>query len=670
MMEHLYPHMLQEYYVARVRALSKRRARTRARISTPDEVHALKARARQRLQQSFGRFPPKTPLNARVTGCLDRDAYTVENVILESRPGFPVTANLYVPKAAEPPFPCVLGACGHSGVGKAEFPAYQGFAQALARQGYMVLVYDPISQGERLQYPAVEGKAQPHGCCQEHNMAGNQMSLVGQFFGLWRVWDGIRSLDYLLSRPEADPTRVGVTGNSGGGTLSTYLNGLEDRFTMAAPSCFVTTYLANLENELPADSEQIPPNILKYGLDMADFFVAQLPRPVLLLGQKNDYFDCRGLRQTYDELRRLYGLVGAEDSVQLFIGPSDHGYSEHNRGAMVSFFNGHAGLPANDGACELLQETQEDLAASPSGQVWEMGAKRVFDFTKATAGRVQARRKRLGADALSRALQNELVLPPRPAPPHYRILRARGGDARPYARHSSFALETEPGIQAILHLPASDAYYHFPRLKRTTLYVPHTSSQQDVLDGHAPQTEEHLFCLDVRGVGQSMALTCANADYFAPYGNDYFYTSYANMLGEPYVGRRVHDVLSALDLLRDNGCESVHLVGRGLGAIAAAAAAVLHPSVKRVTLKNALLSYFELTQVPVQSWPQSCMLQGVLRRFDLPDCYRALEAKSLALVDPWTSQMETWAPAALPAHADSLGLPRDLFSFSPGTGPE
>ena len=664
MVEHLYPHMLQEYYVDRVRALARARARIRETVYSPQQVYALKARVRRSLKQSFGRFPARTPLNARVTGCLDREAYTIEKVILESRPGFPVTANLYVPKTADPPFPCVLGACGHSGVGKAESPAYQGFAQALARQGYMVLVYDPISQGERLQYPAVEGKAHPKGCCQEHNMAGNQMSLVGQFFGLWRVWDGIRSLDYLLSRPEADPKRVGVTGNSGGGTLSTYLNGLEDRFTMAAPSCFVTTYLANLENELPADSEQIPPNILKYGLDMADFFVAQLPRPVLLLGQQNDYFDCRGLRQTYEELKRLYAIVGAEDDVQLFIGPTDHGYSEHNRGAMVSFFNGHSGLPASDGACEVLQETEEDLRASPTGQVWEMGVKRVFDFTKATAKRVKARRKPLDTDALSQILERALVLPSRSGPPHYRILRARGGDAKPYARHASFALETERGIQAILHLLGARAYYHLPRLERATLYVPHISSQQDVLDGYAPQDEEHLFCLDVRGVGQSMALTCANADYFAPYGNDYFYTSYANMLGEPYVGRRVHDLLSALDLLQDYGYGNVHLMGRGLGAITAAFAAVLHPLVKHVTLKNALLSYFELTQVPVQSWPQSCMIQDLLRLFDLPDCYRALAGKSLAIADPWNSQMEVWAASEVAEHAERLGLPRGLMSVS------
>ncbi|MDO9540977.1 MAG: acetylxylan esterase, partial [Kiritimatiellia bacterium] len=268
MIEHLYPHMVQEYYVDKMRALSSARDQKRREIRTRSDVLKLKAIVRGKLAQSFGKLPEKTPLNARMTGRFEREKYIVEKIIFESRPALCVTANLYIPKGISGKIPCVLGPCGHAAVGKA-YPHYQFFAQRLAAKGYLVLLYDPLSQGERTQYPGKEGLAQPKGCCQEHNMMGNQMSLIGEFFGKWRLWDGIRALDYLLSRPEADPTRVGVTGNSGGGTLTTYLNAFDDRFTMAAPSCFVTTYLCDLENEVPADSEQIPPNIIKYGLDMA-----------------------------------------------------------------------------------------------------------------------------------------------------------------------------------------------------------------------------------------------------------------------------------------------------------------------------------------------------------------------------------------------------------------
>jgi dienelactone hydrolase len=594
-----------------------------------------------------------------VTGCLERRLYNVEKVIYESRPGLPVTANLYIPRQGTGPFPCVLGACGHSQVGKAE-PFYQSFAQGLATKGYVVLVYDPISQGERLQYLNLEESARPRGCCEEHNMMGNQMGLASEFLGAWRVWDGMRSLDYLLSRPEVDASRVGVTGNSGGGTLSTYLNAFDDRFTMAAPSCFVTTYLRNLENELPADSEQIPPGILGLGLDMADFFIAQIPRPVLLLGQDNDFFDRRGLRATYAQLQRLYSILGAGDDIQLFVGPADHGFTVHNRQAMYGFFSQHAQVDAGTQEPEVALESPEDLAATPTGQVHGLGCRRVFDLTRRTATRLAGRRRPVQSGELPAVVTRVLALPERGSPPHYRVLRGRGQDSGVrFARHSSFAVETEAGIQAILHLFGGKEYYHLPVRGRAVLAVPHVSSQQDIAAGLFP-VEEEVWVVDVRGIGQSTALTCADANFFAPYGSDYLYASHGLMLGEPYLGRRVHDLLAALDLLQAEGWGPVHLMGRGLGSLTAAFAAVLHPQVGQVTLWNALLSYHELTQVPVQRWPLSAMAPGVLKHVDLPDCYRALAAKGLFLVDPWTSQMTPWDPAALGAHLHSLGLSPDL----------
>src|SRR5690606_31716019 len=128
--------------------------------------------------------------------------------------------------------------------------------------------------------------------------------------------------------------RVGLTGNSGGGTLTCYLNALDDRFTMAAPSCFVTSFLNNAENELPADSEQCPPGILASELDFADYLIAQAPRPTMLLGQEQDFFDRRGLVKAYEDVKHVYGLLGAADNVQLFIGKLTHGFKQPNREAM------------------------------------------------------------------------------------------------------------------------------------------------------------------------------------------------------------------------------------------------------------------------------------------------------------------------------------------------
>ncbi len=140
-----FPRTVQEWYVEQVRAAEKRGEEERAKLKTKADAEAYVRGVREKIAMCFGRFPDKTPLNAKVTGKLERDAYTIEKVIFESRPGFDVTANLYVPHAAKKgkKLPGVVGSCGHSHNGKAE-PAYQSFCQGLARMGdgYVVLLSD------------------------------------------------------------------------------------------------------------------------------------------------------------------------------------------------------------------------------------------------------------------------------------------------------------------------------------------------------------------------------------------------------------------------------------------------------------------------------------------------------------------------------------------------
>ena len=162
------------------------------------------ASVRDKIRACFGPDPERTPLNPRVTGIVDRDAYRIEKVIFESRPAFPVTANLYVPKNVDFPRPGWSGCCGHSQIGKAE-PAYQSFAQGLARLGYVCLIYDPIGQGERLQYVQDDLSSRIGVGVAEHLYAGNQQFLVGEFFGMWRAWDGIRALGLPADPPRGRP---------------------------------------------------------------------------------------------------------------------------------------------------------------------------------------------------------------------------------------------------------------------------------------------------------------------------------------------------------------------------------------------------------------------------------------------------------------------------------
>ena len=638
MVQNGYQRMVLDDYVGKVRQISQERKARLKRIVTRGQAEAYQQHVREAIRSAFSPRPPKTELNARVTGVVERSGYRIEKVTFESRPGCLVTANLYVPDGLEEAAPCVLGTCGHSEDGKA-CDLYQEFCQRLVRAGFVVLIYDPFNQGERDQYHGLSGREAVAGCCQAHNMMGKQLELLGEFFGMWRAWDGIRALDYLLSRPEVDPTRVGLTGNSGGGTMTTWLWAIDERFTMAAPGCFVTTFLHNLENELPADNEQCPPGVIGAGLEMADFLIARAPKPVLLLGQTYDFFDRRGLRQAYEDLHHVYACMGAGENVKLFMGPQGHGYSVHNQEAMVAFFAHYAGVPL-----VLADETEtldaETLFATPQGNVVAAGATPVYDMIADRATELETQRRPPDGEQLKASLAQLLSLPDERPLPQYRVPRAlRHGD-EVFAR---YAIETEGHIRAILwkRLAHPERAHTLDVESEVHLFLPHLSSESDMMDDPLAvslKASPPLYALDVRGLGESLPEE-QHSGFLQPYGMDYMFHAYGLLLGQSYMGRRVYDVLCAMDLLASEGAEAIRLYGRGQGALLALFAALFHDRVTSVTLKNGPQSFVEWTQAPLVAWPAANFLRGVLQVCDLPDCMRLLGDR-LRIIEPWGPDMQ------------------------------
>jgi len=639
-----FPTMVQEFFVKQVNEIDAEGENRRSKLKTRSDAEAYVASVREKIQQSFGPWPDKTPLNPRITGVVERDQYRIENVIFESRPGFLVTANFYVPKGRKFPLPGVLGTCGHSSNGKAAV-AYQSFAQGLALQGYVVLLYDPISQGERLQYPDQELKSEIGVGVGEHLYGGNQQYLVGDFIGSWRAWDGIRGVDYLLSRKEVDPKQIGVTGNSGGGTMTTWLSGIEQRFTMSAPSCFVTSFRRNLENELPADTEQCPPRVLALGLDHSDWLVAMGPRPVIILAKEKDYFDARGAEIAFKRVRNLYRLLGVEDRAGIFIGPSGHGYSQENREAMYRWFNQVTQISTLQSEPDLRIEEDELLWCTPKGQVSEMRSRTVFDYTADKSSDLRKSRPRnLSEKQVRSAVREVLKLKEKKEsnPPDYRILRQWEPRAYPMKNWTTYLVKTEPGIHAVVYRLGEERLMSRPHAesKRAILYVSHLSSDAELrkesllLKLANSDPNSILYTVDVRGIGESMPNTCGQDSFSKSYGNDYFYAAHSIMLDRPYLGQRASDVLRVLDWLKDIGHKEVHLVGNGWGALPALFAAVLCDQVTQVTLRNALTSYSEIAESKYYNWPLALLPPGILEKFDLPDCYRILQSKDLRTIAP------------------------------------
>lgn len=636
-----FPRMVQEWFVDRARESQQRRLRIFEALRTKEDAERYVASVRSKIRQCFAPFPAeRTPLNPRVTGVVERDGYRIEKLIFESRPGFLVTASLYVPTNVELPRPGVVGTCGHSNNGKAA-EAYQSFSQGLAKLGLVVLIYDPIGQGERLQYVGADLQSTVGVGVREHLYAGNQQYLVGEFFGTWRAWDGIRALDYLQTREEVDPQQIGVTGNSGGGTMTTWLAGVEHRWSMAAPSCFVTSMLRNLENELPQDTEQCPPRALALGLDHEDFLAALAPKPVIILAKEKDYFDVRGNADAYERLRKLYGLLGAEENVGRFVGPTYHGYTEENRVAMYDWFNRATGGAAVDAEPPLTIEEDATLWCTPNGQVAELDSKTVQVFTREQSEQLAAARRTPAGPQFVRLVRRFLRLADEVHPANVRILRPRGPQGYPLPYAVTYFVETEPGIGSLVTRMYAERHYSRPNDGGpAVLYVSHQSADAELREEPLirelvdAEPEAAFYACDVRGIGDSQPDTCGEDSFLTAYGSDYFYAAHSIMLDEPYPVQRVRDLLAVIGWLNSVGHEQIHLAANGWGTIPGTLAAVTSDSVQRVTLQHPLTSYADVAEADEYDWPLSSFLPSVLKVFDLPDCYAALQRKGLRVIEP------------------------------------
>jgi dienelactone hydrolase len=642
-----FPRMMQEYVVARIRAVEEVNRERIMGINDADGARAYVAQLRDKLPLMFGDTPERCDLNVREVGEIELDDFTIRKIIFDSRPKFPVTANLYLPREATFPAPAVIVPSGHSREAKGVY-YNQAASQLLARNGFIALAYDPIGQGERLQYPGGDdqfGQKIQWGTLQ-HNYMGNPQLLVREFFGFWRAWDGIRAIDYLLSRDDVDPARIGVTGCSGGGTLSTLITALDRRITMSAPSCYVTSWRRDIENELAADSEQMVPNAHALNVGQHDLLLTNAPGALILLTAQEDFFDQRGSQESFELISHLYEALSASEAVAYYEGPGGHGYPPAMRDAMAEFFCRIAGLPLKATDAQFAQHTEEELWCTQSGQVAELDPVWVWQDTAERSRQMAAERGEPSGDELVARVQRVLDLPEREGPPDFRVLRywTQREYARPHA--SQFVLETDPqfGAQAIV-TKLEDTPRHAEPLDAESaeldgsavLYLPHLSSDAELRENEflrELQSAPAFFACDYRGIGESMADAVKPGSYDSYYGSDYFYAAHATMFGESYVAWRVHDVLSTLDWMASFGYADVHLVARGNGALPGALAALLHDSVTRVTLINPLKSYAEIAEAELYDWPLSALIPGVLAEFDLPDVYRALEAKGLEMVEP------------------------------------
>ncbi len=340
-----------------------------AKLDTRADWERYRAAARKNIAELVGPFLERTPLNARVTGVITRDGFRIEKLIYESQPGFFVTAALFVPANLRGKAPAILYCSGHSDAGF-RAPTYLSMALNLVKKGFVVLAFDPIGQGERWQYFNPQtGRSDfgPGNSTREHSRPGSQCFLTGDSLARHMIWDGIRSLDYLLTRPEVDAARIGITGRSGGGTQSAYIAAVDDRILAAAPENYLTTFESVLKMRGPQDAEQNFYRGIAHGFDQADLLIARAPQPTLIIATTRDIFNIEGTQTAFAEAGRAHRALGGTDSMVMTVDDAEHTSTKQNREATYAFFRKHLRHPGDSADEAIARPSEDELRITETG---------------------------------------------------------------------------------------------------------------------------------------------------------------------------------------------------------------------------------------------------------------------------------------------------------------
>ncbi|MGI8784712.1 MAG: alpha/beta hydrolase, partial [Acidobacteriota bacterium] len=369
---------------------------------------------RASLQKALGPFPEKTPLNAQVLGVTQRSGYRVEKIVFESIPGYFVTACLFVPDNLQGRAPAILNLIGHTDIAF-RAPMYQQLILNLVEKKFIVLAVDPIGQGERLQYydPQLK-RSTVGGATTEHSYVGRQCFLTGSSLARYFTWDGIRAIDYLISRSEVDAARIGVTGISGGGTQTSYVAAIDERVAAAAPACYITGFQRLLESIGLGDAEQNFVHGLQDGIDHPDFLEVRAPRPTLVVATTRDFFSIQGARETVEEAKTAFQALGAADNLSIVEDDFGHGYTRKTREGIYAFFQKHLNNPGSSSDREIELLAAEALTVTATGQVsTSLRGETAFTLNRSVAVNLAEKLDRSRADLpahLARAASEARVL--------------------------------------------------------------------------------------------------------------------------------------------------------------------------------------------------------------------------------------------------------------------
>jgi hypothetical protein len=567
------------------------------------DLYALKSDIKTKVLNMIGGLPlKKTPLNATITGKIQMEGFHIEKLVFESLPGFHVTALVYIPDDKVEKHPAVLIPCGHSPVGKIH---YQALCQRFVQRGYVVICWDPVGQGERSQFwDETRAQSRYNLVCGEHAVLGNFAYLAGTNLMRWETWDGIRAVDYLLTRTDVDVNRISITGTSGGGAQAAHIGALDERINVVAPSCYISSLPMRSYNRIFADPDSDPEQDLfgtvSSGVDHPGLLLLVYPRPLFIASAVLDFFPIEGARKTFREVSEIYQRFGKREKIDMAEGYHKHQFSLENQEAVLNFMDRFNQLPKRQGLPPVKELDQKELLVTGKGQVrlefaQEKGLMdlvreyfkdhqsetRALDYKTGQFGKIEVERKTAGND-------DQYII-------HH------SGDLKMPLRYYK-----GKGMKTVILLSLNEKPSNEEISKRVS-------------------NGESVITFDFRGSGEdrmkyltesSDNIKFNDADSAAAYVNplagvmaNYVYNSV--LLGRPYFLQMIEDVEIATVFARDNlGIKEITIAGNEDTQLLQQQVIKTIPGVKLENNINSGLSWSQIVNEKREIWPIQFLMPG------------------------------------------------------------
>jgi dienelactone hydrolase len=615
--------MMWDYFAQQYKLADEARMKKLAAVRTKDQVDALRQKVLRGMQAGIGAFPDRTPLNARTVGEIVKNDYVIEKVLFESQPGYYVPANVYRPKSTAQRRAAVVHPCGHYDEAKAK-DDYQKACIGLAKKGIVTLIFDPMGQGERPMYRRPGEKRVAQG---EHQIPGRQALLIGQTMANSMIWDAIRAIDYLETRPDVEKTRIGMLGHSGGGTLTLFTAPIEPRLRASMSCCAVSSFYHKMIKQEGGDAEQVIQGAFAAGIDHPELIAATAPRAFLIGATLRDHTPLEGVRRTYDETRHIFEILGHSDRIGKTESDNIHMLDKNLREACCAWMLKHlAGETADTTEPEMEVETPERLWCTKTGTVTDLpGAKSTFDLNRASAQRLVEKRRTPGREDI----QAVLACAPQP----------------------------EQGIELPQTLARGAA--HADTLLIVCAEAGRNSEYAREVARGLVAAGYSVLGVDLRGWGETTPKS-PKRDKRSPW--EEFLSFRGVELGRPLLGMRVADLLNTARKLSAD-FRRIYLAGIEGGGVVAAHAAAIEPSIAGVAVHRSLQSYRTIMESPLYEEPPSSLAWGALTRYDLPDLARLVAPRPYVAIDPRDAKRRLIsggkglpAPEAVQEFLSGLGL--------------